>query len=89
MSSLRVSANGRCLVHPDGSPFFYLGDTCWELFHRTDTEEADLYLENRARLKFTVIQAVVLAEQDGLRVDTVLPVKCDRGGSWGQRVGHA
>jgi hypothetical protein len=67
MSSLRVSDNGRYLVHPDGSPFFYLGDTCWELFHRTDTEEADLYLENRARLKFTVIQAVVLAENDGLR----------------------
>jgi len=51
MPSLRVSDNGRCLVHPDGSPFFYLGDTCCELVHRTDTEDAGLYLENRARLR--------------------------------------
>jgi len=68
-SSLRVSDNRRCLVHPDGSPFFYLGDTCWELFHRLDRADADHYLENRAALAFTVIQAVVLAEQDGLRVE--------------------
>jgi len=64
---LRVSDNQRYLVGSDGTPFLYLGDTCWELFHRTTREEADLYLENRARLKFTVIQAVVLAEPDGLR----------------------
>jgi hypothetical protein len=64
---LRVSDNKRFLVREDGSPFFYLGDTAWELFHRLNREEADRYLENRAEKGFTVIQAVVLAEIDGLR----------------------
>lgn len=64
---LKVSANGRFLVRADGQPFFYLGDTAWELFHRLNREEANRYLENRARKGFTVIQAVVLAELDGLK----------------------
>ncbi len=65
---LKVSDNHRVLVHEDGSPFFYLGDTAWELFHRLNREEADLYLRDRAGKGFTVIQAVVLAELDGLHV---------------------
>jgi hypothetical protein len=63
---LRVSADGRRLVHADGTPFFWLGDTAWELFHRLTREEADAYLDDRARKGFTVIQAVALAEFDGL-----------------------
>jgi hypothetical protein len=63
---LKVSPNQRFLVHANGQPFFYLGDTAWELFHRLNREEADAYLEDRARKGFTVIQAVALAELDGL-----------------------
>ena len=63
---LKVSTNGHYLVYQDGKPFFYLGDTAWELFHRLNREEAERYLENRAEKGFTVIQAVVLAEQDGM-----------------------
>lgn len=63
---LKVSDDGRWLVRADGSPFFYLGDTAWELFHRLNREEVDLYLRDRAQKGFTVIQAVVLAELDGL-----------------------
>src|ERR687884_1803920 len=63
---LRVSGNRRFWVHADGTPFFYLGDTAWEMFHRLTREEADRYLENRRQKGFTVIQAVVLAELDGL-----------------------
>jgi hypothetical protein len=66
-SQLKVSANKRFLVKEDGSPFFWLGDTGWELFHRLTREEADLYLKNRAEKRFTVIQAVILAEMNGLR----------------------
>lgn len=66
--SLTVSDNGRYLVQEDGRAFFWLGDTAWELFHRLDREEANLYLERRASQGFTVIQAVVLAELDGLTV---------------------
>ncbi|MBX3278855.1 MAG: glycoside hydrolase family 140 protein [Acidobacteria bacterium] len=63
---LKVSENRRFLVTEDARPFFYLGDTAWELFHRLDREEADRYLKNRAEKGFSVIQAVALAELDGL-----------------------
>ena len=33
---LQVSDNRRFLVTADGRPFFWLGDTAWELFHRLD-----------------------------------------------------
>lgn len=62
---LKVSENKRFLVHADGTPFFWLGDTAWELFHRLNREQADRYLENRAAKGYTVIQAVALAEVDG------------------------
>ena len=62
-----MSADGRHLVQADGRPFFYLADTAWSLFHRLTREEADLYLRNRAAKGFTVIQAVALSENDGLR----------------------
>lgn len=58
--------SGRYLVTDRGKPFFYLGDTAWELFHRLTREEAELYLKDRAAKGFTVIQAVALAEFDGL-----------------------
>ncbi|MCC5929434.1 MAG: glycoside hydrolase family 140 protein [Cyclobacteriaceae bacterium] len=63
---LKVSTNGRYLEYSNGKPFLYLGDTAWELFHKLDREEASEYLENRAEKGFTIIQAVVLAELDGL-----------------------
>ena len=65
-AQLRVSKNQRFLETADGKPFFWLGDTAWELFHRLNREEATLYLKNRADKGFTVIQAVALAELDGL-----------------------
>ncbi|HMJ91649.1 MAG TPA: glycoside hydrolase family 140 protein [Candidatus Acidoferrum sp.] len=62
---LKISDNKRFLVMQDGKPFFYLGDTAWELFHRLNREDADKYLEDRAAKGFTVIQAVAIAELDG------------------------
>jgi hypothetical protein len=63
---LKVSENSRFLTFEDGTPFFYLGDTGWELFHRLNKNDTEKYLENRRAKGFTVIQAVVLAELDGL-----------------------
>lgn len=63
-----VGADGHRLTLDDGTPFFWLGDTAWELFHRLNREEAAHYLETRARQGFNVIQAVGLAELDGLSV---------------------
>lgn len=65
-AQLRVSDDKHYLLRKDGKPFFWLGDTAWELFHRLSREEAKKYLQNRANKGFTVIQAVVLAELDGL-----------------------
>ena len=61
----RVSPNGRFLLDRDGKPFFYLGDTAWELFHRLTREDADVYLRDRAAKGFTVVQAVAIGEFDG------------------------
>ncbi|MGV3602777.1 MAG: glycoside hydrolase family 140 protein [Dyadobacter fermentans] len=61
----KVSENKRFLLRDD-KPFFWLGDTAWELFHRLDRADADYYLQKRADQGFTVIQAVGLAELDGL-----------------------
>ena len=65
---LAVHPEGHYLMTEDGKPFFWLGDTAWELFHRLNREEAVRYLDNRAKLGFTVVQAVCLAELDGLSV---------------------
>jgi len=65
---LTISENKRYIVKENGEPFFWLGDTAWELFHRSDKEEAAKYLKNRAAKGFTVIQAVVLAEFNGLSI---------------------
>lgn len=63
---LKVSPNQRFLVTAEGQPFFYLGDTAWELFHRCTREEAVQYLELRAKQRYNVVQAVALAELEGL-----------------------
>jgi hypothetical protein len=64
---LQVTNNGHYLQFQDGTPFFWLGDTGWELFHRLNLNEIKQYLDNRSAKGFTVIQAVALAEFDGLR----------------------
>ena len=66
LPKLKVSENHRFLVTESGQPFFWLGDTAWELFHRSSRKDADRYLEDRAKKGFTVIQAVALAEMDDL-----------------------
>lgn len=71
---IRVSDNHRFLQYTDGTPFFYLADTAWELFHRLNREEADRYLADRAAKGFTAIQAVALAELEG----------CDAPNAYGQ-----
>ncbi|NPA36713.1 MAG: DUF4038 domain-containing protein [Chlorobi bacterium] len=63
---LCVSPDGHRLVKEDGSVFFYMADTGWEMFHRLNKAETELYLKDRMARGFNVILAVVLAELDGL-----------------------
>ena len=68
--TVRVHADGHQLETASGKPFFYLGDTAWELIHGTTREETTYYLTTRARQGFNVIQAVVLGEMNGLNHPT-------------------
>lgn len=63
---LKVSENGHYLQYEDNTPFFWLGDTGWEIFHRLTLKEIIQYLDNRKAKGFNVIQAVILAELDGM-----------------------
>ncbi len=60
-----VHRGGHFLQTEDGRPFFWLGDTAWELIHHTTREECSYYLHTRAQQGFTVIQTVVLSEMAG------------------------
>lgn len=53
---LQVSQDGRRLQYENGKPFFWLGDTAWELFGLLTLEEIKVYLDNRAAKGFNVIQ---------------------------------
>jgi hypothetical protein len=63
---IKISTNNQYLVTENEQPFFWLGGTAWELLHRLTKEEIDLYLSDRAKKGFTIIQTVILAELDGL-----------------------
>lgn len=81
MNTLQVK--GRYLYWWDSTPFFYLGDTAWELLHRLNREEIEEYMAVRERQGFTVVQTVALAELDGLRTENAygrLPLLCDTNG---------
>ncbi|KAF0325886.1 hypothetical protein GQ607_007018 [Colletotrichum asianum] len=45
-----------------GQPFFWIADTNWELFHKLNKTDVDIYLSDRAAKGFNVIQAVVLSK---------------------------
>lgn len=62
---LRVSAHGRYLVDQGGRPFFWLGDTQWQLFRSFTLDEAEIILENRRRKGFSVLQIMVTGTGDG------------------------
>jgi Protein of unknown function (DUF4038)/Putative collagen-binding domain of a collagenase len=67
LAQIKVSDNQRFLSAKDGKPFFWLGDTDWELFHRLTREEAEEFINIRSAQGFNVLQAVALAEFNGVR----------------------
>jgi hypothetical protein len=66
LPKLKVSPDHHFILKDNGQPFFYLADTAWELFHRLNRREAAEYLRTRAQQGYTVVQAVALAELDGI-----------------------
>jgi hypothetical protein len=61
---LRVAKNQRNLEQSDGTPFFWLADTTWNLLYRLTDEEITLYLETRREQGFNVLQIMLMSEQD-------------------------
>ncbi len=53
---LKVSQDRRYLVHDDGTPFLWMGDTAWAAPMRSSDDEWDKYLADRKAKHFTVIQ---------------------------------
>jgi hypothetical protein len=56
---IRAAANKRYFVDANGSPFFWLGDTPWQLFTSYTTSDVQTYLDDRQAKGFTVVQAVL------------------------------
>jgi hypothetical protein len=67
IAQIKVSDNKKYLVTQKGDPFFWLGDTDWELFHRLTREETIEFINIRSQQGFNVLQAVALAEFEGIR----------------------
>ena len=65
LGPIRVSPNGRHFVTSDGAPFFWLGDTQWELVRSFSLDDARLILEDRKAKGFTVLQVMLAGVGDG------------------------
>lgn len=53
---LRVAPSGTHLEHADGTPFFFLADTCWTGPALSTAADWDTYLADRKKKGFTAIQ---------------------------------
>ena len=57
---LKVSDNQRYLVHQDGTPFFWLGNTAWLLPERLNRDEVEFFLNREREEGYNVEQIQVL-----------------------------
>lgn len=64
---IKVSPDQRYLSTTDGKPFFWLGDTDWEMVHRLTREEIAEFIDTRKQQGYNVLQVVALAEVNGIR----------------------
>lgn len=55
---VRLSTNHRYMVHHDGTPFFWMADTCWNGPMKSNDVDWALYLRHRKRQAFTAVQWV-------------------------------
>ena len=58
-SAIRINENGRYFIDGNGDPFFWQGDTEWELFHLFSAEDAGALLQERRNQGFNVVQVMV------------------------------
>lgn len=54
----RVSDNGRYLTYADGTPYFYLGDTAWEIVWKSTRDQVERYMLDRKKKGFNAVHVV-------------------------------
>jgi len=54
--ALMVSKNHRMLQHTDGTGFFWMADTAWQMSYKLNKQEVKQYLSDRENKGFSVIQ---------------------------------
>lgn len=59
ITNIRISGNNRYFADADGKPFFWQGDTEWELFHLFSVADAKKLLLDRHKQGFNVLQVMV------------------------------
>lgn len=67
---MKLAIHNKKFIDENGKLFFYTADTAWEIFHKLTFKEAQLFINNRRDKGFNVIQAVVVAELDGIHTPT-------------------
>ena len=58
---LQVADNQRHLSYDDGTPFFYLADTAWEITWKSTYDEVRAYLADRKKKGFSAVQLVTMS----------------------------
>ena len=57
---LKVSDNRQYLVHENGTPFFWMGNTAWLMPERLNRDEVEFYLDSEQQQGYNVEQVQVL-----------------------------
>jgi hypothetical protein len=69
MAPIRVSSNGRYFVDGDSNPFYFLGDTQWELFRLFTLDEARRILDDRKSRGFSVVMVMLCGIGDATKAN--------------------
>ena len=62
---LKISSDKRFFADMNGVPFYWLGDTQWDIFRDFKIPDAEAVLDDRAKRGFTVIQTMILGVGGG------------------------
>ncbi len=64
---VKVSENGRYFIDQNGTPFFWLGTTQWQLFLEYNLEDAKTILEKSKDKGFSFVQVMLMGVGDGTK----------------------
>lgn len=64
---LKIAENNRYLTDQNNVPFYWLGDTEWDIFRDFTLTDAEALLEDRAEKGFSVIQTMIFGVSGGTR----------------------